>query len=146
MRKYLLLVPLVLAFGLGTAFAGEASEKESKRAKHEKHKQAQMEKDAKEQGSYLYGKTKHHKYTKVRGKQGRKRARYFTLGKALTGDKKAIFEEYGYTPHRLRFNSGSKKTERWKYYELGLEFTFDDDSNLIKTRRFWPEDRRVNKR
>lgn len=136
MRKYLVLVPLVLAFGLGAAFAGEAEQsKEKKHSAGLKAKQAE---------SLLYGKPDVFRYTKVRGKQGRKYVRHFLLRGALVGDKKKIFAQYGYTPHRLRSNFGSTITERWKYYKLGLEFTFDDDSNLIETRHFWPEDHSVN--
>ena len=75
----------------------------------------------------------------VLGKKGRKQIRYLLLQEKLSGDKKAIYEEYGYTPHRLRFRAIGEVTERWKYYSRGLEFTFDDESNLISTRNFLPQ-------
>ena len=72
----------------------------------------------------------------VRGKRGRKYARRFSFGQNLRNDKLRIYDEYGYTPHRLGFKSGGRRTERWKYYEEGLEFLFDGEGNLLKTRRF----------
>ena len=75
----------------------------------------------------------------VRGKKGRKQIRHLLFQEKLSGDKKAVYEEYGYTPHRLRFRALGEVTERWKYYSRGLEFTFDDESNLIATRNFQPQ-------
>ncbi len=83
-------------------------------------------------------------YTRVRGKRGRKYVRHFLLRKNLTNDKKAVFEEYGFTPHRLRFNHAGRITERWTYHQHGVEFLFDSDSNIIEQRRVPVEDRRVN--
>jgi len=74
----------------------------------------------------------------VRGKKGRKYARRFSLRANLSGDKLRIFDEYGYTPHRLGMYAAGERTERWKYYSLGVEFVFDHDSNLIDTRHFPP--------
>jgi hypothetical protein len=73
-------------------------------------------------------------YRQVRGKKGRKYIRHFLLRKNLVGDKKVVFETYGYTPHRLRSDLAGRKTERWIYYTDGLEFVFDDDGNLISKR------------
>ena len=75
----------------------------------------------------------------VRGKKGRKYARRFSLQENLQGDKLAIYNEHGYTPHRLGYDFQGIKTERWKYYSEGLEFWFDASSNLIDTRYFPPE-------
>ncbi|NIM20729.1 MAG: hypothetical protein GTO51_10975 [Candidatus Latescibacteria bacterium] len=86
-----------------------------------------------------YVKFKRSGVTYLRGKKGRKYARRFSLRENLKGDKLAIFDEYGYTPHRLRFSFCGEKTERWKYYSRGLEFWFDDDGNLLETRHFPPE-------
>lgn len=72
----------------------------------------------------------------VRGKKGRKMIRHLLLQEKLAGDKKAVYEEYGYTPHRLRFRAFGEVTERWKYYSQGLEFTFDEEGNLISTGHF----------
>ena len=83
-------------------------------------------------------------YKQVRGKKGRKYVRHFLLRENLKGDKKAIYEQYGFTPHRLRFDAAGKITERWSYYDEGLEFTFDADSNLLETREINREDRSVN--
>ena len=73
-----------------------------------------------------------------RGKRGRKYVRRMSLRKNLKGDKLVIYDTLGYTPHRLRFSAAGKKTERWKYYSLGVEYVFDEESNLIDTRRFPP--------
>lgn len=70
--------------------------------------------------------------------------RRFSLGANLQGDKLVVFEELGYTPHRLGFNEGGKRTERWKYYSLGVEFLFDEYGNLIETRRFPPEGNHID--
>lgn len=86
----------------------------------------------------------HFYYKQVRGKRGRKYVRHFLLRKNLKGDKKKTFERYGFTPHRLRFNGAGKITERWRYYSEGLEFIFDDDSNLLESRTIKREDRSVN--
>lgn len=73
-------------------------------------------------------------YYQVRGKKGRKYIRHFLLQKNLTGDKKRIFDEYGWTPHRLRFDFAGRITERWIYYPEGLYFLFDNQGNLIEER------------
>jgi hypothetical protein len=83
-------------------------------------------------------------YKQVRGKKGRKYVRHFLLRKNLTNDKKKVYEKFGYTPHRLRFNGAGKITERWTYYAEGLEFTFDDESSLLEKRVINREDRSVN--
>ncbi|MFQ5510960.1 MAG: hypothetical protein ACE5EO_03840 [Candidatus Krumholzibacteriia bacterium] len=74
----------------------------------------------------------------VRGKKGRKYLRRFSLRENLTGDKLRIYDEHGYTPHRLGFNAAGRRTERWRYHSLGLEYLFDEESNLIATRHFPP--------
>lgn len=73
-------------------------------------------------------------YRQVRGEKGRKYIRHFLLQKNLTGDKKKIYDEYGWTPHRLRFDFAGRITERWIYYTEGLYFLFDDQGNLIEER------------
>lgn len=74
----------------------------------------------------------------VRGKKGRKYVRRFSLRENLTGDKLRIYDELGYTPHRLGFNFAGRRTERWRYNRLGVEYVFDQDSELIATRHFPP--------
>lgn len=74
----------------------------------------------------------------LRGKRGRKYARRFSLRENLANDKLRVYEEYGYTPHRLGYNVAGRRTERWQYHSLGLEFVFDNDGNLISDRRFPP--------
>jgi len=79
-----------------------------------------------------------------RGKKGRKYARRFSLRANLRNDKLRIYDEYGHTPHRLGFKAAGKRTERWKYYSLGVEFVFDYDHNLIETRRFSPQPNHID--
>lgn len=79
----------------------------------------------------------------VTGKRHRKNLRHLLLAGNLKNDKKKVYDRLGYTPHRLRFNAAGVKTERWRYYLEGLEFVFDEDSNLIESRRIPREDRRI---
>ena len=78
----------------------------------------------------------------VTGKQTRKNVRHFLYLKNLSGDKKAIYDEYGYTAHRLRLNEYGQVREQWTYYEVGKVFVFDQCSNLVETHRVNPEHRR----
>jgi hypothetical protein len=88
-------------------------------------------------------KTKKVRYgVSVTGARYRKNVRHLLLAGKLKGDKKLIYEKYGFTFHRLRFNAAGKITERWKYYDEGLEFVFDEDSNLIEERTIMIEHRR----
>lgn len=79
-------------------------------------------------------------YQQVRGKKGRKYVRHFLLRQNLRNDKKLVYETYGYTPHRLRFDGAGRITERWCYYSEGLEFVFDQNGNLIQERHIARED------
>lgn len=67
-----------------------------------------------------------------------------SLSDNLTGDKLAVFEEFGYTPHRLGYHVGDTRTERWKYYAEGVEFVFDENSMLVETRYFSPESNHID--
>jgi hypothetical protein len=79
-----------------------------------------------------------------RGKKGRKYVRRLSLRHNLKNDKLVIYDLLGYTPHRLRFNVGGKKTERWKYYSEGVEFVFDEDGYVIATHNFPPEGNHID--
>ena len=87
-------------------------------------------------GETRYGRAYYEAPSAVRGKRGRKYARRFSFRANLTGDKLAIFEEYGFTPHRLASRGAGQFRERWKYYQEGVEFVFDGESNLVSTRHF----------
>ncbi len=78
----------------------------------------------------------------LRGKRSRKYARRLALVDKLEKDQLRIYKEYGFPVHRLRVYSYGRIREHWTYYEHGREFVFDDESNLVKTNRFWPENRR----
>ena len=80
----------------------------------------------------------------VRGKRGRKYARRFSLVKNLKNDKLRIYKEHGYTPQRLGYKFAGKRTERWKYYSLGVEYLFDQEGHLIETRHFPPEGNHID--
>jgi hypothetical protein len=90
----------------------------------------------------LLGATATEAVTFERGKKGRRYFRHSYYVENLQNDKLAVYEEYGFPVHRLREYGYGRITERWTYRELGLEFTFDESSNLIDTRSFRPENRR----
>jgi len=90
----------------------------------------------------LLGATAIEAVTPGKGKKGRKYLRNSYYVANLQNDKLAVYEEYGFPVHRLRDYGYGRITERWTYYELGLEFTFDESSNLVDTRTFRPENRR----
>lgn len=77
-----------------------------------------------------------------RGKGGRRALRYANLVDKWEGDKRRVYEEYGFPVHRLREYAYGRVTEHWTYYEKGKEFVFDEEGDLVKTRSFWPENRR----
>ncbi|MBN1884442.1 MAG: hypothetical protein JW876_02815 [Candidatus Krumholzibacteriota bacterium] len=76
------------------------------------------------------------------GKGGRRAVRYANLADKWEGDKLRIYRENGFPVHRIREYGYGRVTEHWTYYELGKEFVFDENSTLVKTRSFWPENRR----
>jgi hypothetical protein len=78
----------------------------------------------------------------VIGKQGRKNIRHFLYVKNLSGDKRAVYDEYGYTPHRLRLDEYGQIREQWTYYDAGKVFVFDTCGNLVDTQSISPEHRR----
>ena len=90
----------------------------------------------------LLGATATEAVTPGKGKKGRKYLRYTYYVENLRNDKLAVYEEYGYPVHRLREYGYGRIAERWTYYELGLEFVFDEDSVLLETKTFRPENRR----
>jgi hypothetical protein len=67
----------------------------------------------------------------VNGKRERSNIRHLLYLMSLTGDKKAIFDEYGYTPHRIRINGYGETREQWTYLEAGKIFLFDQEQNLV---------------
>lgn len=79
-----------------------------------------------------------------KGKRGRNLLRAACYATQLQNDKLAVYEEHGFPVHRIRENFAGRITETWTYYELGLAFTFDEDSRIVETRTFRPEDRREN--
>ncbi|HEX5132753.1 MAG TPA: hypothetical protein VFX92_09730 [Candidatus Krumholzibacteria bacterium] len=78
----------------------------------------------------------------VTGKRERKNIRHFLYLNNLTNDKKAIYEQYGFTPHRVRLNEYGRVTEKWTYYSVGTAFTFDQCGYLVDTESVSREDRR----
>jgi hypothetical protein len=77
-----------------------------------------------------------------RGKEGRRYCRRQNLILKFRNDKLRIYREYGFPVHRLRVRGIDSTLEHWTYYEVGREFGFDEDHNLVRTRKFFPEDRR----
>ncbi len=78
----------------------------------------------------------------VTGKRERKNIRHFLYVKNLSGDKRDIYDEYGYTPHRLRYDEYGQFRESWTYYDAGKVFVFDECSNLVDTHSVSQEHRR----
>jgi hypothetical protein len=95
-------------------------------------------------GRHYYESPSGEVYFIPRGKRGRKYARRFSLRENLKNDKRRIYDEFGYTPHRLGFNEAGRRTERWKYYTEGLEFLFDSEGYLLEVHRFSPEDNHID--
>ena len=77
-----------------------------------------------------------------KGKRGRRYFRHYRYVQNLQNDKREIYNEYGFPVNRLREYAYGRIREHWTYYEHGLEFVFDEDSKLVKTNKFWPENRR----
>ena len=77
-----------------------------------------------------------------RGKRGRRYCRRQGLVLYLHSDALKIYEQYGYPIHRLRIRGIDSTQERWTYYEAGREFYFDEDQRLVRTKKFFPEDKR----
>lgn len=78
----------------------------------------------------------------IRGVKGRRLLRHQYLISKWENDKLEVYKKHGFPLHRWREYGYGRITEHWKYYELGLEFVFDSESRLVKTHRFWPENRR----
>ena len=79
---------------------------------------------------------------RVTGKRLRKQVRRLLYEEYLYGDKLRVYNKYGYCRHRLRSSGYGEKRERWLYYDLGLEYVFDQDNKLVAKRRFFPEHKR----
>jgi hypothetical protein len=79
----------------------------------------------------------------VTGKRERKNIRHFLYLKNLSGDKKAIYDQYGYTAHRIRLNEYGEVREQWTYYEVGKVFVFDSCHRLVDEATINPEHRRA---
>jgi hypothetical protein len=90
----------------------------------------------------LLGATATEAVTPGKGKKGRKYFRHSYYVANLQNDKLAVYEEFGYPIHRLREYAYGEITETWTYYADGVEFVFDRDSNLLRTRTFRPENKR----
>ncbi|HMA76708.1 MAG TPA: hypothetical protein VKO43_05345 [Candidatus Krumholzibacteriaceae bacterium] len=78
----------------------------------------------------------------IRGVRGRRLLRHQYLIKKWTNDKLDVYRKHGFPRHRYRVYGYGRVREHWKYYKLGIEFVFDDESRIVKTSHFWPEDRR----
>jgi len=79
----------------------------------------------------------------VTGRRERKFLRHYLYVKNLTADKRAIYDEYGYTPYRLRLNEYGQVREQWTYYEHGKVFVFDQCGQLDETHSIATEHRRA---
>jgi hypothetical protein len=78
----------------------------------------------------------------VTGKRERKNIRHYLFVQNLTADKKAVYDEFGYTSYRVRLNEYGRVHEQWTYYEAGKVFVFDPCGALVETHSISPEARR----
>jgi len=78
----------------------------------------------------------------VTGARERSNIRHYLFVKNLTGDKREVYDEYGYTPNRLRLNEYGQIREQWTYYEVGKVFVFDQCSRLLEMHNVGVEHRR----
>jgi hypothetical protein len=83
-----------------------------------------------------------HYAPQVTGKRERKNIRHYLFVNNLSGDKQAVYDEYGYTPHRVRIDAYGHIREQWTYYELGKQFTFDACDRLVESHDVTVEHRR----
>jgi hypothetical protein len=123
----------IILFGLGVAllFATPQVQAEEPEGRLTRYGRLKYLKD----GEVRYGRSYYEPKSAVRGKRGRKYARRFSFRGNLTGDKLEVYDEYGYTPHRLGYAFAGQHFERWKYYAEGIEFVFKYNE-LVDTRRF----------
>ena len=77
-----------------------------------------------------------------RGKKRRRYCRRQGLVLYLQSDALKIYKKYGYPIHRIRVRGIDETYEHWTFYEAGREFIFNEDQKLVRTRKFFPEDRR----
>jgi hypothetical protein len=77
-----------------------------------------------------------------RGRRGRRYCRRQGLVLYLHSDALKIYEQYGYPIHRIRVRGIDETLEHWTFYEAGREFIFNEDQKLVRTRKFFPEDKR----
>ncbi len=76
----------------------------------------------------------------LRSLHGKRERRLFRLqrwAKSLKGDKKRIYETYGFPTGRYREDVMGEVVEKWTYLSKGVEFTFKE-GKLIKERHFPP--------
>ncbi|MCK4550010.1 MAG: hypothetical protein KAU49_07560 [Candidatus Krumholzibacteria bacterium] len=78
-----------------------------------------------------------------RGRRRRKYCRKQGLVLYMHSDALKIYEKYGYPVHRLRIRGIDSTQERWIYYEAGREFYFDEDQKLVRTKKFFSENKRA---
>ncbi len=84
-----------------------------------------------------------HHPPQVTGKRARKNIRHHNYFRNLENDKKAIYEQYGFTAHRVRLNEYGLVREQWTYFEEGREFVFDTCGRLVEERSIPIEKRRA---
>jgi hypothetical protein len=75
-------------------------------------------------------------YVKVKGKRGRRMARFARWNQGLDGDRLRVYTEVGYPYYRHYENDGGVRTEHWSYREKGITFVFSREGDLIEARIF----------
>jgi hypothetical protein len=79
----------------------------------------------------------------VTGKRERKSIRHYLFVQNLTGDMRTVYDDYGYTPYRMRLNEYGVVRQQWTYHEHGIVFVFDQCGQIVETRSIPREERRA---
>lgn len=74
-------------------------------------------------------------YLRVEGMRARKQARIQRWIAMLEGDRRAIYERFGYPNSRHRESDGDRVTEHWSYVSEEKRFVFRGD-DLIREARY----------
>lgn len=75
-------------------------------------------------------------YVRVKGKRGRRMARFARWNQGLDGDRLLVYMTEGYPYYRHYLNDAGVRTEHWSYRERGVSYIFSRDGRLLETRIF----------
>ena len=75
-------------------------------------------------------------YVRVKGKRGRRMARFAKWNQGLDGDRLLVYMKEGYPFYRHFVSDTGLRTEVWTYRERGVSYIFSRDGRLLETRIF----------